>query len=160
MLFISLVLPDEGSTINRKLAATCSSFTPNPFPDVISQHYLANTWILNIILQISNIVTLIISAYPHRDFCLNFLSSCTFAISPATASSKWCETETKIWGNEINLWWSKNNKMMHKFMMRLNDTGWPIVSRRWPVVTSDLCIPLPFPFPWASQLEPYYILSI
>ena len=38
ILFISLVLPDEGSTINRKLATTCSSFTPNPFPDVISQH--------------------------------------------------------------------------------------------------------------------------
>ena len=38
-MFISLVLPDEGFTINRKLAKYCSSFTPNPFPDVISQHY-------------------------------------------------------------------------------------------------------------------------
>ena len=33
----SLDLPDEGFTINRKLAERCSSFTPNPFPDVISQ---------------------------------------------------------------------------------------------------------------------------
>ena len=37
-MFISLDLPDEGFTINRKLAERCSSFTPNPFPDVISQH--------------------------------------------------------------------------------------------------------------------------
>ena len=39
VLFISLVLPDEGLTINRKLAGKCSSYTPNPFPDVISQIY-------------------------------------------------------------------------------------------------------------------------
>ena len=43
ILFISLVLPDEGFTINRKLAAHCSSFTPNPFPDVISQVYISPT---------------------------------------------------------------------------------------------------------------------
>ena len=42
-LFISLDLPDEGFTINRKLAERCSSFTPNPFPDVISQHYISQT---------------------------------------------------------------------------------------------------------------------
>ena len=36
-MFISLDLPDEGFTINRKLAERCSSFTPNPFPKVISQ---------------------------------------------------------------------------------------------------------------------------
>jgi len=42
-MFISLDLPDEGFTINRKLAERCSSFTPNPFPDVISQHYISQT---------------------------------------------------------------------------------------------------------------------
>merc|ERR1712156_688367 len=39
----SLDLPDEGFTINRKLAERCSSFTPNPFPDVISQVYISPT---------------------------------------------------------------------------------------------------------------------
>ena len=42
-MFISLDLPDEGFTINRKLAERCSSFTPNPFPDVISQVYISQT---------------------------------------------------------------------------------------------------------------------
>ena len=33
----SLDLPDEGFNINRKVVEKCSSFTPNPFHDVISQ---------------------------------------------------------------------------------------------------------------------------
>ena len=38
ILFISLDLPDEGFTINRNLQEDASSsFTQNPFPDVISQ---------------------------------------------------------------------------------------------------------------------------
>ena len=109
-------------------------------------YILANTWILNIILQISNIVTLIISAFPHRDFSLNFLYSCTFAchsqqrvmqdrddnnslifrkyeamkkIYDEAKIIKWCIMMQicKEFSNLHHIW------SQHKFMIRVLDTG-------------------------------------